>query len=93
MHVCFCFRSNLHSLVSQTKKLSLSVTSSSHINYRFLTSHEKIAKLHCLRSENWALILKVKRLESKIESALEANSVILDGDTSLDIRKIMDDED
>ena len=91
------FRYNLHSIASRGKKRAAipetpSDNLSSHINYRFLSTPEKVARLHCLRRKNRALSLRIKRLNSKVAAAIETDGVILDGQTSTDIQTIMEDE-
>ena len=45
-----------------------------------------------LRNENQVLQIKIKRLEAKAAAALENGSVSLDEETSLDMKKILEDE-
>ena len=89
------FRSSLHSLASREKcRASTTVcTSSSHINYRYLTTPEKNDRLRGMRQENRALQLKINRLKMKLASVMETTGVILDEETSSDFQQIMAEKD
>ena len=63
------------------------------VNYRYLTSPEKRARLESTKKETKALRMCVMRLEKKISDALEKNSVVLDSEISMDMSSIMDKED
>lgn len=52
--------------------------SSSHANYRFLSTPEMAVRMQSLQKKKKALSLKVKRLEQKVAKALEKNGVELD---------------
>jgi hypothetical protein len=92
---CEEHRATLHSFVSRSKKQHHSqtpISTSSHINYRFMTPSEKDFHMHALQREKRALQLKVKRLEGKLAAAIEATSITLDDEISSDFQKIMADE-
>ena len=86
-------RSNLHSLVSRNNSLSDVTNPSSHTNYRFLTTPEKVSRMQGLQKRNKSLMTQVKRLRTKIEAAIEADGVILDDQACHDLETIMENED
>lgn len=65
------------------------------MNYKFLSTPEKIIKMRSMRKENKALSLRVSRMRKKIEAAVENSSstTCLDSDTSDDLQQIIQDED
>ena len=89
------FRSSLHSFAARERKRTLESTTSasSSVNYRYLTSPEKRARLESTKKETKALRMRVMRLEKKISDALEKDSVVLDSEISMDMSSIMDKED
>ena len=93
----YVHRSTLHSYVARAKKQAqmpaIDHGTSSHTNYRFMTTPEKDARMHALQREKRALQLKVKRLEAKLAVAMEKTGITLDDEVSHDFEKIMADED
>ncbi|XP_019858496.1 PREDICTED: uncharacterized protein LOC109586734, partial [Amphimedon queenslandica] len=51
-----------------------------------------VTRLHGLHKKNRALTVKVRRLQTKLEKAIETDSVVVDEETSLDFEKIMEQE-
>ena len=91
----FFFRKLLFALVSKTKK-PLEVTpisTSSHVNYRYLTTPEKLQRMRGLRQVNKQLIERNRRLTLKLDMAMETSSTHLDDETSEDLQKIMQEKD
>ena len=90
--VCTC-RSSLHSLATREKRQSSNQAAPNRrSNYRYLSSPEKIQRLHQLRKNELAMKKKIDRLKAKLSKILEDESVVLDDDTSLDLRQIMEEE-
>lgn len=58
-----------------------------------LSTPEKIDRIQSLKSQNRSLQLKNKRLQLRLTSAIEKDSITLDDQTSSDINQIMEDED
>ena len=68
-------------------------SSSSHVNYRYLSTPEKVERLRQLRRKNRELQDKIHRLQVKLDKALEKKSVSLDDDISQDFQNVMEEED
>ena len=74
-------------------KLTDGTDASSHTNYRFLSTPEKVSRMWDLRKHNKALTAQLKKIQVKLEASIEANGVILDDETCHDMKRIMEDED
>ena len=66
---------------------------SSHINYRYLTTPEKVERIRSLKRGNRALSSRIKRLQAKVEAEVQYHGVTLDTNTSSDLLKIVSEED
>ncbi len=86
------FRKVLFALVAKAKH-SLTPTkassSSSHVNFRYLSTPEKIERLHQLSKKEGFRI----GYELKLDKALEERNTSLDDDMSHDLQKVMEEED
>ena len=67
---------------------ALSKSISSHINYRYLTSPEKMQRLHSLQNERRNLLKRLVRLKAKIEE-VAGNGVLLDEEMTGDLYSVM----
>ena len=68
---------------------ALSKSISSHINYRYLTSPEKMQRLHSLQNERRNLLKRLIRLKAKIEEEVVGNGVLLDEEITGDLYSVM----
>ena len=66
---------------------------SSHINYKYLTTPEKVERIRSLKRDNRALSSRIKRLQAKVEAEVQYHGVTLDTNTSSDLLKIVSEED
>ena len=82
-------------MVSRERKRSFDSTTSatSSVNYRYLTSPEKMARLHSTKNESRALKMRLKRLEAKLAEMVEKNGVTIDDALSEDMCKMMAEND
>ena len=65
---------------------------SSHINYRYLSSPEKIDHLHRLHEDSQSIQKKVHRLRSRITQMISSSGVTLDDEIISDLHEIMQDK-
>ena len=86
--MCDGYRSNLHSLASREASYT-TPNRTSHANYRYLSTPEKIDRLHDLHRETRAYRLKVERLQAKLASVTALHGVTLDEETTSDLHHIM----
>ena len=63
------------------------------MNYRYLTSPEKMARLHSTKNESRALKMRLKRLEAKLAEMVEKNGVTIDDALSEDMCKMVAEND
>lgn len=82
---CQKFRNSLRSLVSQHLRkelpqsaISTPTATTSHVNYRYLSTPEKDQRLHGLHSQYHCSAKKAKRLEEKIKAIIEDNGEVVD---------------
>ena len=66
---------------------------SSRVNYRYLSTPEKVQRLHGLRKKNNQLQHKIRRLQSKLDAMIEVNSTVLDDELSQDVKLVMEEND
>lgn len=104
VHYCIChqyvldYRSTLFAYVARAKNRTSDSTSaagadtSSHVNYRFMSTPEKEERMHALHKEKRALQQKVRRLQSRLGVAMETGGITLEEDVSNDFEAIMEDE-
>ena len=88
---CNNHRSTLHALASRESRRT-KPDRSSHTNYRYLSTPEKIDRLHDLRHENRIGQRKLDRLQAKLASLTASHGVSMDENTSSDLHKIMEEE-
>lgn len=86
------YRANLFSLVSKAKEYR-PITSSSHINIRYLSALELKDRTTELQHTKKCLQLKISALKEKMAKSVENEGIILDEGISSDFKKIMNDED
>ena len=66
---------------------------SDHVNYRYLSTPEKIDRLHQMQRQKKAMAKKISRLKDKIANAVaKADTVSLDEEMSADLCQVMIDE-
>ncbi len=68
-------------------------STSSHVNYRYLSTPQKVQRLRQLSQKNRQLREKIRRLQRKLDKVYETSSVLLDDETSQDLQDIMDQQD
>ena len=89
----YYYRNSLFSRVSREKSRSSTLdpctSKSSHVNYRFLSSPEKVVRMRQLRTENLAMKWKIANLEAKINDIICKEGIELDDETTSDLRQIM----
>ena len=86
----------MFALVAKTRHsptLAEVINCSSRVNYRCLSTPEKVKRLRGLSQKNRELQKKVQRLQLKFDKLLETSSISLDDETSQDFEKIMEEED
>ena len=82
----------MHSLATRERNRSDVTLSSSHSNYKFLTSEEKTARLRNIRKTKQALQSKIRKIQNKLATIIETTGVVLDNTTSSDLQSIMEEE-
>lgn len=89
----YYYRNSLFSRVSREKSRSSTLdpctSKSSHVNYRFLSSPEKVVRMRQLRTENLAMKRKIANLEAKINDIICKEGIEFDDETTSDLRQIM----
>ena len=88
---CSTHRKLLHALLSrQQKGFSTDKTApDSHVNYRFLTTPEKVDRLQRLHSAHRKTKLQLDRVKAKLAQAIEEKGVVTDDATHEDLHTIM----
>ena len=66
---------------------------SSHVNYRFLNTPEKIVRLQQLHHKNRLVEKKLSRLEEKLKVAIDQQAHVVDHETTNDLCTIVAEED
>lgn len=85
----FFSRSTLHAIASRVKYRPSQIVPSIRVNYKFLSTPEKIARLRDFQREKCALKRKISRLQVRIASVVNNIGVVLDEQTSSDLHQIM----
>lgn len=67
----------------------MNVAPSSHTNYRYLSTPEKIERLRGLHQESRSAQKKLHRIQVKVAEYIESRGVTLDAETTVDIQQIM----
>ena len=88
---CNDYRSTLHALCSRESRRT-KPDRSSHANYRYLSTPEKIDRLYDLRHESRIAQKKMDRLRAKLAAITDSHGVSLDDTTSSDLYQIMEEE-
>ena len=88
---CKHYRKSLNSMLSRLQQKSTSdrVKPSSHTNYRFLSSPEKVDRLHRLHQENRMAKQQFERMKQRIRQLGEQDGILLDEMTHTDLKTIM----
>ena len=89
--VCSDYRRVLHAMMSRTSTSDKTVTSS-HANYRYLTTPEKVDRLRHLHKENRTAKLKIQRMKEKLSRVITEKGVSLDEETTEDLHQVMVEE-
>ena len=94
---CTHYRKTLLAMLSRNQRLSDTAVSrtdaSSHVNYRYLRTPEKIKCLQALHHQNRLNLKKLSRIQSKLKVAIEQQSVVVDETISDHLTKIVAEED
>lgn len=69
------------------------VGTASHVNFRYLSTPQKMQRLKNLSQDRRNLKQKIWKLQSKLNKAYETSSVELDSETSQDLQAVMDEQD
>ena len=88
---CNQYRTSLHALASRENNHTTS-NRTSHANYRYLSTPEKIDRLHELSHENRLAMMKIKRLRSKLTNIVASHGILLDESTTNDLQQVMQEE-
>ena len=65
---------------------------SKHVNYRYMSTPEKISQMRALRRDNRVLSKRLTRLRSKIPSVVEVEGVEVGNEMSSDLWDIVSEE-
>ena len=65
---------------------------SKHVNYRYMSTPEKISQMQALRRDNRVLSKRLTRLRSKIPSVVEVEGVEVGNEMSSDLWDIVSEE-
>ena len=71
--------------------ISTPAATTSHVNYRYLSTPEKDQRLRGLHTQYRCSAKKAKRLEEKIKAMIEDNGEVVDEEMNSDLKKIMHD--
>ena len=88
---CTDYRSTLHALASRECRRT-KPDRTSHTNYRYLSTPEKLDRLHDLRRENRLAQMKIERLRAKLTQITANVGVSLDESTTSDLHQVMQEE-
>ena len=90
-HLCKSNRKTLFSLLSKSRKRKHSdgTSPSSHTNYRFLSTPEKIKRLQRLHRLHRNDQRRITRLRTALDGAIEQRGVTVDDDLHQDLRGIV----
>lgn len=91
---CTNYRRTLHAMSSREKRKNspMKTNQSSHTNYQYFSTPEKIERLRCLHQENRSTMKKLDRLRNKIAEITASRGVSLSEETTEDLHKIMEQE-
>ena len=88
---CTDYRSTLHALASRECRRT-KPDRTSHTNYRYLSTPEKLDRLHELCRENRLAHMKIERLWAKLTQITANVGVSLDESTTSDLHQVMQEE-
>ena len=90
-YACSQYRSNLRAQVCRVNKRDIAQVSdpSSHINFRFMKTPEKDARLHELHRRESAMKKRLSRLKEKLDEATTQLGVSLEDNMTTDLVDIM----
>ena len=87
---CESHRHTLRSLACRRVRSTVDKSdTSSHVNYRFLSTPEKEQRLRQMHSELRLISAKKERLEAKLRRMIQHESVCVDSDTHTDLQAIV----
>ena len=90
---CETYRRALHSMVSQQRERAARFVDrtapNSHVNYRWLLSHEKDIRMKNLHMLQRQTKMSLERISAKIKNSIEKNGEVLDEDSHEDMATIM----
>ena len=90
---CTEYRHSLRSMRARsTKPPEEETASSSHINYRYLSTPEKLERMKTLHRTNRAARMKIERLKVKLKNAIDNKGVSLDREVTYDLHQVMEEE-
>lgn len=93
MYMYMYYRSTLHALASRAKYHDrVQPDHTSHTNFRYLTSPQKIERLHYLKQQNIAAKYQIDKLKAKLANVTVSQGISLDANTTTDLHQIMMDE-
>ena len=89
---CEVHRKSLFSLLSrkESRRDTDSCAPDSHVNYRFLSTPEKITRLQRLHSLQRSTKQQLERLKQKLARAIESDGVVVADSMSHDLQEIME---
>ena len=90
--ICTHYRHSLNAMLGRSKSTEDKVATTSHTNYRYLSTPEKHQRMALLHKENRVAGMKVKRMKEKLNQFLERSGVQLESSLSSDLCQIMDKE-
>ena len=93
-HCCTTYRRTLGVMASrQCKRHSLErVVPSSHTNYRYLTTPEKVDRLRQLHQDSRSSQRKIQHLKTRVSQLIATDGMTLDLETTTDLHTIMQEE-
>ena len=91
---CALYRKNLLQMCSRDQAPSKTdhVAPTSHINYRFLSTPQKIGRIRELHRLNRLSVKKIRRLQSKIQDEMQRKAICIDESTNDDLVATMAEE-
>ncbi len=88
---CVSYRKTLHAMLSRHDKSSSASKTApdSHVNYRYLSTPEKVERLSRLHTLQRQTNLRLQRMKAKIEQVAEEKGIEVDEATHNDLTEIM----
>ena len=94
-HSCNNYRRTLHAMLSRYQTTADSVgkiQTTSHTNYRYLSTPEKHQRMALLHKDSRAANMKIDRLKAKLSKVMEEKGVSLESTMTSDLSQIMANE-